>query len=260
MIERALSFQHQCFRNTDAVDPSCGVAEIGEARLETLSLCEDLGLDFVKYLVLGSFYFLENGLPKCVCAERLPSSQQATMVGEGALSGLLMLAEDVLARGVLGDFISTGSWRGGTMAAVAALLRLRNVQGRTVHLADSFMPLAAARDIPPSRTTALLAFNSFGVVRTIYDRLGLLSGFNTTFVATVGSVATELQRRPQLFARGVALANIESERYDDVLGALCSIHPAVSEGGIVVVMSFYRSGAAQRAVQAYRDAQPITSL
>ena len=64
-----------------------------------------------------------------------------TMIGRKRLDNLQRCIEDVNDRGVPGDLIETGVWRGGATIFMRALLKLDNVRDRLVWVADSFKGL-----------------------------------------------------------------------------------------------------------------------
>ena len=61
-----------------------------------------------------------------------------TMIGIKRLDQLQECAETVLRRGVPGDFIEAGAWRGGATIFMRGVLKAHNVTDRTVWVADSF--------------------------------------------------------------------------------------------------------------------------
>src|SRR3970282_2252608 len=61
-----------------------------------------------------------------------------TMIGIKRLDALHFCVEDVLERGVPGDFIETGVWRGGAPIFMRGPLKARAGTDRVVWAADSF--------------------------------------------------------------------------------------------------------------------------
>src|ERR1017187_2662661 len=59
-----------------------------------------------------------------------------SMVGMVRLDNLQFCIEDVIARGVPGDLIETGVWRGGSVILMRAVLAAHGVLDRTVWAAD----------------------------------------------------------------------------------------------------------------------------
>src|SRR5580765_5557069 len=64
-----------------------------------------------------------------------------TMIGLKRLDNLQFCVEDALARGVPGDLIETGVWRGGACILMRAILAAHGVTNRRVFVADSFQGL-----------------------------------------------------------------------------------------------------------------------
>jgi hypothetical protein len=100
-----------------------------------------------------------------------------SMAGLRRLSNTQWLAEDAIHRGIPGDIIETGTWRGGMMAALGVFLRLTGVEDRTIWLADTFSGIPVFTD-PKSdamdrwgHTIALLKQNSPALVQGYMRRL-----------------------------------------------------------------------------------------
>ena len=259
LIERARPLQERCFGAAAAPrNTSCGAFEIGVVAQRNRPIQEALGLHYARHLALGSFYFPSHASRRCLCPERMPSSQVMTMSGAAALDVLIMLADDLLDREVPGDLVDAGCWRGGKGAVLATLLRLRGDRRRAVHLADSFSPLVVPRGAPQPWAT-YVAFNSFGLVRLLFDRFGLSDGRNESIRAIVGVVAAEVPQAARRgdFSKGVALLSIDSDSYDDVAGSLCGVYPLIPAGGCVVLLSYYRSAFSHRAAHDYRTAAGV---
>ena len=64
--------------------------------------------------------------------------QAHTMIGLQRLDNLHFCVEDALARGVPGDLMETGVWRGGAAILMRAILKVNGVTDRLVWAADSF--------------------------------------------------------------------------------------------------------------------------
>src|SRR6266536_5465403 len=70
-----------------------------------------------------------------------------TMVGLKRLDNLQFCVESALAKGIPGDLIETGVWRGGATIFMRAVLKVHGVTDRMVWVADSF------EGLPPPNTT-----------------------------------------------------------------------------------------------------------
>ena len=72
-----------------------------------------------------------------------------TMVGRKRLDNVQDCVEEILARGVPGDLVETGVWRGGTTILMRAILKAHGNSDVTVWCADSFegMPKPTTTDL-----------------------------------------------------------------------------------------------------------------
>ena len=61
-----------------------------------------------------------------------------TAIGMIGLDNLQFCVEDVLRRGIAGDLIETGAWRGGASIFMRSVLKAHGVEDRKVYVADSF--------------------------------------------------------------------------------------------------------------------------
>ena len=61
-----------------------------------------------------------------------------TMIGARRLDNVRGLIENVLQKGVPGDLIETGVWRGGSTIFMRGVLKAHGITDRTVWVADSF--------------------------------------------------------------------------------------------------------------------------
>ncbi|RZJ23769.1 MAG: macrocin O-methyltransferase [Haliea sp.] len=110
-----------------------------------------------------------------------------TMVPRVRLDHLQACVEDVLVRGVPGDLMECGVWRGGVTILMRALLKVHGVRDRVVWVADSFqgLPEPDATRFPKeaaAHRSALMrdGFGHFAVglaaVQGNFARYGLLDG------------------------------------------------------------------------------------
>ena len=91
--------------------------------------------DYLKQpLLAGGF-----NLSRRVSGEDSPTAAH-TMIGIRRLNHLQFCIEDVLRRGVPGDLIETGSYRGGATIFMRAVLKAHRVHDRRVFVCDTFVP------------------------------------------------------------------------------------------------------------------------
>ena len=167
-----------------------------------------------------------------------PLSRPATLLGQGQLDLIERCVHDVVERGVPGDFIEAGVWRGGAVILLRALLGAHGITGRTVVAADSFSGIPKNTrfkhdpvDLWEDRWAAPLA-----EVQALAERFGLaderIEWLPGLFEDTL----------PTLEGRQFALIRLDSDSYDSVQTSLDRLYPLLSPGGIVIVDDWHLPG------------------
>ncbi len=150
-------------------------------------------------------------------------------------------------RGVAGDFIEAGVWRGGAIILMLALLRAYGIAGRKVFAADSFSGIPknvrAINDPVDSWSDRWAA--SLDEVGGNIDRFGLLDD-NVRFVP--GYFSETLKH---LANEKFSLVRLDSDSYDSVETSLEYLYPLLSAGGITIIDDWHLPGC-RMAVMDYR--------
>ena len=167
-----------------------------------------------------------------------------TMVGHRRLENVQACVEEVLAKGVPGDFIETGAWRGGTAIYMRALLRAYGVTDRKVWVADSFegLPVPKGRDDGHDLSHVLHLKVSLDRVKANFARFGLLDG-QVEFLK--GWFADTLPGAP---IDRLAILRLDGDLYSSTMDSLRNLHHKVSKGGFVIVDDYHSWPSCKRAV------------
>ncbi|WP_395644982.1 TylF/MycF/NovP-related O-methyltransferase [Terricaulis sp.] len=167
-----------------------------------------------------------------------------------SLAQLDLVEQAVLAveqRGVPGDFIEAGVWRGGVIVLMRALLKAHGITARKIFAADSFAGI-------PKNTRALNDpvdkwrdrwVAPIEEVRQNIARFGLLDD-KITFVP--GFFADTLQH---LADQRFAVVRLDSDSYDSVEESLVYLYPLLAPGGVIIIDDWHLVGC-QQAVLNYR--------
>jgi len=204
------------------------------------------------------------------------ASQRAiSMVGRRRLNNVRALLQDVIRRGVPGDFFEAGSWRGGCGMFAAGVLAAASQLGppplRRVFVADSFEGLPKAADAAVDAEGAQIDlkyhhdshkidFGAFSVESVVgyFKRLDLWVD-GATFVVS-GWFNTSL---PLVVSRGVvssiSLLRVDSDMYVSSRDVLENLYPLVEVGGYVVLDDMATWLGQRAAVLDFRKARGITS-
>jgi O-methyltransferase len=194
-------------------------------------------------------------------------SDAETMIGDERMQNIQKLAVEVIRRGIPGDFMECGVWRGGACILMRAILahaqQCFEVCGeaspeteRRVWVADSFAGLpppdaqypADAGDqhhtqkaLAISRETVEANFRRYGLLD---DRVKFLPGF---FKESLPGPVEEL-----------ALLRVDADMYESTTQALEAMYPKLSWGGYVIVDDYRNIPNCHKAVNDFRARHAIT--
>jgi O-methyltransferase len=192
-------------------------------------------------------------------AEGLDHPPEAdTMVGLDRLDNVQDCVVDVLERGVPGDLIETGVWRGGVTIFMRAILKAYGVTDRVVWVADSFEGLPPPdRERFPEEPDEPFWLNphlavSLEQVQGNFGRYGLLDD-QVRFLP--GWFRDTLPEAP---VERLAILRLDGDMYESTMVALDALYPKLERGGYVIVDD-YGGGAigATKAVDEFRSRHGI---
>jgi O-methyltransferase len=181
-----------------------------------------------------------------------------TMVGLKRLENLEALIVDVVRRGVPGDLVETGVWRGGASILMRGVLKALGDTSRRVWACDSFegLPRADPGRYPmdagdPHWTFAELAV-SLDEVQANFARYGLLDE-QVRFLP--GWFRDTLPGAP---IDRISVLRLDGDMYESTWVALEALYPKLARGGYVVVDDYLNIAACRAAVDDFRRANAIT--
>jgi hypothetical protein len=180
------------------------------------------------------------------------------MISPARLANVRWCMTDVVDRGVPGDVIETGVWRGGTTIMMRAVLRALGDTERTVWVADSFqgLPKPDAKRWPADEGLDFSGYSQLAVssaeVRGNFERYGLLDD-QVRFLE--GWFEDTLPTAP---IAQLAVLRLDGDLYGSTIVALESLYPKVSPGGYVIVDDYGEVRACRQAVEDYRASNGIT--
>ncbi|MEO7556222.1 MAG: TylF/MycF/NovP-related O-methyltransferase [Acidimicrobiales bacterium] len=180
-----------------------------------------------------------------------------TMVGNERLANMRQCLLDVIDKGVPGDVIETGVWRGGTTILMRGILKAMGVTDRKVFVADSFegLPPPNAEKYPADKGLNFHLHKPLAVsledVQANFERYGLLDDqvvfLKGWFKDTLPGLADD-----QRFA----IARLDGDLYESTMDALTNLYPKLSPGGYLIIDD-YEIPACRKAVHDYRDEHGI---
>jgi len=181
-----------------------------------------------------------------------------TMIGMRRLDNIQHCVTDVLRRGVPGDLIETGVWRGGATILMRAVLKAYDDTERVVWVADSFqgLPKPDAQHAPADTGDTHFAFDFLAVsvadVKANFARYGLLDD-QVRFL--VGWFRDTLPSAP---IDHLSVLRLDGDMYESTMDALRALYPKLSVGGYIIIDDYGNLSPCKAAVDAYRTEHKIT--
>ena len=179
------------------------------------------------------------------------------MIGLKRLDNLQFVVEDVIAKGIPGDLVETGAWRGGACIFMRAILKAHGDRDRKVWVADSFegVPTLNPEKYPAdagmkTHKKKFLAV-SLETVKTNFDRYGLLDD-QVKFLK--GWFKDTLPTAP---IEKLAVLRLDGDLYESTMDSLVNLYPKLSSGGYIIVDDTIIPACA-KAVEDYRKKHGIT--
>jgi O-methyltransferase len=185
-----------------------------------------------------------------------PPATAETMIGLARLDNVHHCVCDVLERGVPGDLIEAGVWRGGTTIFMRAILAAYGETSRMVWVADSFqgLPKPSGKyeaDIGDDHWTYQELAVSPEEVRRNFERYGLLDDqvrfLEGWFQDTLPSAPIEK----------LAVARLDGDMFESTIVALEALYPKLSVGGYLIVDDYALPGC-RRAVNEFRREHAVS--
>ncbi|MBV8398791.1 MAG: class I SAM-dependent methyltransferase [Acetobacteraceae bacterium] len=172
---------------------------------------------------------------------------------------------DVIRRGVPGDLIETGVWRGGATIFMRAILKACEVSDRTVWVADSFeglpepdaerFPLEAKAHTGPMMTRAYRHFAAgLDDVQRNFRAYGILDR-QVRFLK--GWFKDTLPEAP---IERLAVMRLDGDYYESTMDALVNLYDKLSVGGYAIIDDYGEDTwtYCRKAVDGFREARGIT--
>lgn len=183
-----------------------------------------------------------------------------TMIGAKRLRQLRDACEEMISKGIPGDFVETGVWRGGACIMMQAVLRTYDeTNERRVWVADSFAGLPPPNPKYPADAQdwhhavgALLAISE-EQVRENFEAYGLLAE-NVRFLK--GWFKDTLPKAP---IEKIAVLRLDGDMYESTIDALVALYDKVSPGGFVIVDDYKAVKGCEQAVDDFHDVANITA-
>lgn len=181
-----------------------------------------------------------------------------TMIGLKRLDNLQYCVEEVLSRGIAGDLVETGVWRGGAAILMRAILKAYGVRDRRVWAVDSFqgLPPPDVERYPQDAGDVHHGYDFLAVsleeVQENFRRYGLLDD-QVQFLK--GWFRDTLPAAP---IERIAVLRLDGDMFESTSESLTSLYPKLSVGGYAIIDDYKVIPGCRQAVDEYRSRHGIT--
>lgn len=188
-----------------------------------------------------------------------------TMTSPERVAALLRAVSFVCSRGIEGDFVECGVWKGGSAMAAALALRRAGDERRKLWLYDTFegmsAPTDADKDLSGASAADLLAEadkdeliwcrSSLEDVRAALASTGMPSD---RIECVRGKVEDTI---PSRAPERIALLRLDTDWYESTRHELEHLYPRLSPGGVLIIDDYGHWQGARRAVDEYFRDKPV---
>jgi len=179
-----------------------------------------------------------------------------TMIGRKRLDNLRACCAEVVTKGIPGDFIETGVWRGGATILMRGILHAYDIRDRVVWVADSFDGLPEPSlaedqgyDLSKKKRPSLAV--SIDDVRDLFSRYDLLDK-QVCFLKGWFKDTLHTDKISK-----IAVLRLDGDLYESTMDALTALYEKVSKNGFVIVDDYRALPPCERAITDFRRDKKI---
>jgi hypothetical protein len=184
-------------------------------------------------------------------------AQAHTMIGFKRLRNIRNICEFVIKNNIPGDFIETGSWRGGACIYMRAILKAYECTDRTVWVADSFqgLPKPEAGKYPADAGDVHYTYDELAVsleqVRENFEKYDVLDEqvrfLNGWFKDTLPGAPIDK----------LSILRLDGDMYSSTIEAISPLYGKVVKGGFIIVDDYNAVEGCKKAITDFRERMGI---
>jgi len=176
-----------------------------------------------------------------------------TMIGYKRLSNLDFCVRDIIQNNISGDLIETGVWRGGACIFMRALLKMFDVNDKTVWVADSFegLPPPDTKNYPEDQGINL--YQSTKLAISLQEVKGNFARYNVLNEQVKFLKGWFKDTLPSVPIQKLSVLRLDGDLYESTIEALFYLYPKLSPGGYCIVDDWGAVPACKKAVNDYRE-------
>ena len=193
-----------------------------------------------------------------------------TMTSPARIFALCEAVNYVVDKGIQGDIVECGVWKGGSMMAVAETLLKAGDTSRNLYLFDTFkgMPPPTSNDVDLAGLTAenLLKSSDKEIDESVWCRATLdvvkealgSTSYPSDKVHFIKGMVEETI--PQYVPEKIALLRLDTDWYESTKHEMEHLFPRLARGGVLVIDDYGHWQGARKAVDEYLEKNDVTIL
>ena len=194
--------------------------------------------------------------------ERVGAYTQTSLERVAALADAV---EYAARRGIPGDFVECGVWRGGSSMAIALTLLRLGVTDRRLWLYDTFGTMPPAGEHDHDYAGRAMTAGALDQVNNSAHTRGLAVSEVQAAMASTGYPAGQVtyveglieETIPRSAPERIALLRLDTDWYESTRHELVELYPRLERGGVLIVDDYGHFAGARKAVDEYFAADPI---
>lgn len=194
--------------------------------------------------------------------ERVSAYTQTSLERVAALADAV---EYVVRRGIPGDFVECGVWRGGSSMVIALSLLRLGVGDRRLWLYDTFGTMPPAGEHDRDYAGRKMAPGALDPINNSVHTSGLTVSEVTTAMASTGYPPGQVtcveglveETIPRSAPERIAILRLDTDWYESTRHELVELYPRLERGGVLIVDDYGHFAGARKAVDEYFAGGPI---
>jgi cephalosporin hydroxylase len=224
--------------------------EIFNLKLKILGSEIPQGFDPLQYYY--DISFLKGLLKEKYNGTNWPENGE-TMIGYKRLTNLEFCVRETIRNNIPGDLIETGVWRGGACIFMRALLKIFNVEEKTVWVADSFegLPQPDIKNYPEDEGINL--YQSTKLAISLQEVKGNFAKYDMLDEQVKFLKGWFKETLPAAPVQKLSVLRLDGDLYESTIDALFYLYPKLLPGGYCIIDDWGAIPACKKAVEDYRE-------
>jgi hypothetical protein len=227
-------------------------------------------MKLLKHIKKSRYGWFIDGLPDVSRAQALFAVKRNTMTTSVRCRTLWDFCKEVINKGVPGDFVECGVWKGGSAGIMAlALQKFGSGQDRRLHLFDSFEGLPAPREEDGVQAAEYSGGVNTGALESVHQCEAGIDIVRQFLFQTLGIPQSNVTFHQGWFQdtipklgegpSKISILRLDGDWYESTKVCLEHLYDRVPAGGFIILDDYFAWEGCKKATDEFRNARGITS-